>query len=233
MPLLGQRRRRDELMDQPGLTPVAHRAALRGLKRINLWSGSDRILWPRLRRLAAKLRPAPLCVLDVACGGGDVLARLAHRAADAGIPATFTGIDRSEVAIAEAAEATAGSGVRFVVADALSGDWPGEYDAVISSLFLHHLDRDDAVTLLRRMAAAAQRLVLVNDLRRSALGYALAWVGTRLLSRSPVVHFDGPVSVAGAWTPAEAGQLAADAGLGGATVEPRWPCRFLLAWERP
>lgn len=233
MPLLSQRHRRDEIMDQPDLTPAAHRAALRGLKRINVWSGSDRILWPRLRDLAAKMQPAALRVLDVACGGGDVVARLARRAAQAGIAAEFTGIDRSEVAIAEAVETAADLGVHFAIADALTGDWTGEYDAVVSSLFLHHLDRDDAVTLLRRMAAATRHLVLVNDLRRSTVGYALAWVGTRLLSRSPIVHFDGPVSVAGAWTPAEAGQLAADAGLGGATVEPHWPCRFLLAWEKP
>src|SRR5438093_515405 len=77
---------------------------------------------------------------------------------------------------------------------------PSEYDAVVSSLFLHHLTEEQAIELLRRMGTAGQ-MVLVNDLVRSRTGYLLAWMGTRLLSRSEVVHFDGPRSVEGAFTP--------------------------------
>jgi hypothetical protein len=81
------------------------------------------------------------------------------------------------------------------------------------------------------MAAAARRLVLINDLRRSAGGWLLAYVGTRLLSASPVVHTDGPRSVAAAFTPVELRQLAERAGLAGATVVRRWPFRLLLTWR--
>ena len=99
------------------------------------------------------------------------------------------------------------------------------------SLFLHHLDEAEAVDLLRRMAAAARQLVLINDLRRSTAGLLLAYLGTRLLSTSPVVHTDGPLSVAAAFTLAEVRKLAAQAGLKGATVAGRWPFRFLLKWS--
>jgi hypothetical protein len=100
------------------------------------------------------------------------------------------------------------------------------------SLFLHHLDEPQAVELLRRMSESARHLVLVNDLIRGRLGYALAWLGTRLLTRSRVVHVDGPLSVEGAFTRAEALELAERAGLHGATIVRRWPCRFLLTWQR-
>src|SRR5439155_5927897 len=43
-----------------------------------------------------------------------------------------------------------------------------------------------AVDVLRRMAGAARRLVLVNDLERSGVGLLLAIAGTQLLTRSPV-----------------------------------------------
>ena len=36
-------------------------------------SGSARILWPPLARLAQRLGPRPCRVLDVATGGGDIL----------------------------------------------------------------------------------------------------------------------------------------------------------------
>jgi hypothetical protein len=101
----------------------------------------------------------------------------------------------------------------------------------MTSLFLHHLDEEEAVLLLRRLRAMAGELLLVNDLERGPLGWLLAWVGVRVLSRSPVVHFDGPVSVEGAFTCAEARALARRAGLERATVRRCWQCRYLLTWK--
>ena len=122
-----------------------------------------------------------------------------------------------------------GAVVRFSTCDALGSSLPEGYDVVTCSLFLHHLDDAAAITLLGRMAAAARRLVLVDDLIRSRKGFLLAYLGCRLLSRSPIVHYDGPVSVAGAFTPREALDLAACAGLRDATVTRHWPERYLLA----
>jgi hypothetical protein len=72
---------------------------------------------------------------------------------------------------------------------------------------------------------AARHLVVVNDLLRSRAGLLLAHVATRLLTRSAVVHKDGPLSVHAAFTPAEVLSLAERAGLQGAKVSRRWPCR--------
>jgi len=221
-------------MDQPGLDARSHQQALHGLGRINRWSGTAGMLWPPLAALARTDVPRTVRILDLASGGGDVAIRLAHKARCTGLAVTVEGCDVSPVAVEHATREASrrGAAVRFFAADALDGDLPPGYDAVVCSLFLHHLTREQAVALLRRMAAAAGRLVLVNDLVRSRRGLWLARVGTRLLSRSPVVHIDGPRSVAGAFTVAEARQLAAEAGLAGATVEDRWPCRFLLTWVR-
>ena len=46
---LQQRCRRPEVMDQPDLSPARHAGALRGLARINFFSGSAGTLWPPLR----------------------------------------------------------------------------------------------------------------------------------------------------------------------------------------
>jgi SAM-dependent methyltransferase len=236
MPLLPAlaRRLQPEVMDQPGLPPDRHRHALRGLGRINFWSGSAGILWPPLAALA-RASARPVRVLDLASGGGDVPIRLGHRARRAGLSLVLEGCDVSPLAVEHATQQAQrrGAAVRFFVADALAGDLPAGYDAVMCSLFLHHLTQEQAVTILRRMGAAAGRLVLVNDLVRGRAGLLLAKVGTRLLSRSPVVHVDGPRSVEAAFTVEEARALAERAGLGGATVRRRWPCRFLLTWVRP
>jgi 2-polyprenyl-3-methyl-5-hydroxy-6-metoxy-1,4-benzoquinol methylase len=143
------------------------------------------------------------------------------------------GCDKSPQAVEFASMEAAARGVqsRFFVRDALNQPFPKGYDVIMCSLFLHHLDEADAIALLQRMATAAGRLVLVDDLVRSRLGYLLAYLGCRLLSASHIVHVDGPVSVAAAFTVPEALALASKAGLQNATLVPHWPQRFLLSWS--
>jgi len=230
-----RRRREPEIIDQPDLDEDRHEQALRGLERINRWSGSARILWPAIRRLARQNGGAPLRVLDVATGGGDVPLRLWHKARRAGIALHIEGCDRSLTAVNHACRAAAAQGadVRFFAWDALDGPLPEGHDILTSSLFLHHLEEVQALGFLKRMAAAARRLVLINDLRRGTGGLLLAYVGTRLLSASPVVHTDGPLSVAAAFTPLEIRRLAERAGLEEGVVARRWPFRLLFSWQRP
>jgi 2-polyprenyl-3-methyl-5-hydroxy-6-metoxy-1,4-benzoquinol methylase len=220
-----------ELMDDPGLDPAEHRRALRGLARINRWSRSVAILLPVLRGVANRISGRPVRVLDVATGAGDVPVGLWKRATAAGLSVEVEACDVSETALAHARASMGDAAVRFFRHDVLADPLPGGYDLVTCSLFLHHLSEADAVTVLTRMREAGTT-VAVNDLSRSRSGYLLVWAACRLLTRSPVVHFDGPVSVRAAFTPREALALAGRAGLTGAKVESRWPCRFLLTWGR-
>jgi len=232
---LRERRRRPEVMDQPGLDRVRHVHALRGLERINRWSGSSRILWPPLRDLARESGRVPLRVLDVASGGGDIPVGLWRKARRAGLPLVIEGCDLSPLAVEYAGQRALahGADVRFFQFDAVGGPLPDGYDVVVCSLFLHHLDDGQACDLLRHMAGAASRMVLVNDLHRTWPGLVLAYVGTRVLSGSDIVHSDGTRSVEAAFNVHEVRRLARQAGLEGATVAWRWPCRFLLTWRRP
>jgi 2-polyprenyl-3-methyl-5-hydroxy-6-metoxy-1,4-benzoquinol methylase len=231
---LSERRRMPELMDQPDLDVAEHERALRGLARINRFSRSDAILWPAIERLAHARGGALIRVLDVATGGGDVPIALAKRALRAGLAVEIEGCDVSPDAVCYARQRAEQSGLnlRFFDLDVLGAPIPSGYDVITSSLFLHHLDEDGACAFLRRAAEATSGLLLVNDLVRGPAGYLLAWLGCRFLSRSPVVWYDGPVSVAGAFSLAEARNLAVSAGLDGVSLTPRWPCRFLLSWSR-
>jgi SAM-dependent methyltransferase len=231
---LKRRRRQPELMDQPGLDDRLHEEALRGLERINWWSGSVRILWPPIRELLRDANSRSLRVLDLASGAGDVAIGLWHTARRAGFPIAIEGWDVSHCAVAHAQRRAAASGtaVRFVQADALADGIVEPFDVVTSSLFLHHLDEEQAINLLQRMAQRATRLVLINDLRRCMRGWWAAYLGTRLLSASRIVHIDGPLSVEGAFSLDEARSLAHKARLANATVVKRWPFRFLLTWKR-
>lgn len=220
-------------MDEPDLDPELHRAALDGLRRLNQWSRSAAILWPRLRQVAGQAG-ARLRVADLACGGGDVTLALAARAKSRGLPLQFDAFDRSPVAIEYARQRAAQlrvEQVHFAVADVFTVQATVRYDAVICSLFLHHLKEDEAVQLLMRMREMSTRCVLVNDLRRTRWGALWVRFGCRLLTRSPVVHVDGPLSARAAFSIAELGQLASRAGLAGYRITAHRPQRMLLDWR--
>jgi SAM-dependent methyltransferase len=224
---LARRHRQPELMDDPALDPAEHRRALAGLARINAVSGSAGVLWPSLRRLAVRLN-RPLRVLDIATGSGDVPLALLRRAEREKRSISFAGCDLSAVAIGVAKRAA--SAVEFFTLDVLNDPLPDGFDAFTCSLFLHHLDEPDVVALMQKLRAANPRLILVNDLERSRFNHLAVWVASRLFSRSRVVHVDGPLSIQGAFTVSEMVAMAEQAGLTGATVRAKFPCRMLLEW---
>ena len=237
-PPLAHRERLPELMDQPGLDPELHAQALVGLRRINAVSRSAACLFDPIRALARALPPdaAPLRLLDVACGGGDVALDLAALAKRHGLALAVEGCDISPqaVALSQARAQERGLEASFFVADVLAYPLPDRFDigfdVIVSSLFLHHLDTADAETLLARLAGSSRQLLLISDLLRSPLGYGLAWAGTQLLSRSHIVHIDGLLSVRGAFQLAEVAAMAERAGLDGVDLRRCWPERYLLSW---
>jgi SAM-dependent methyltransferase len=229
-----ERRREAEAMDDPGLASERLSSALRGLARINWWSGSTRMVWSAIRPLLLEPGTAALRVLDLATGAGDVPIGLARCARRAGWTLEVDGSDRNPRAVAFAQQRAAEFGVhlRFFELDAVRDELPAGYDVLMCSLFLHHLANETARALLARMAAAAGRLVTVNDLVRERAGLLLAHVGSRILSACDVVHGDADRSVRAAFTLAEVRRLAEAAGLNGAVVERRWSRRYLLTWRR-
>jgi 2-polyprenyl-3-methyl-5-hydroxy-6-metoxy-1,4-benzoquinol methylase len=232
---VAERRLQPEMIDEPDLAPERLWPALRGLERINWWSASAGILWPSIRALARQTPGRSLQLLDLGTGAGDVPIRLWHKARRAGLTLEVAACDRNPqtIAFARRRAEERRAPVHFFQWDVVhQGEPPQAADVVTCSLFLHHLNHDDARLFLGRMAQAARRLVLVNDLIRSRLGYLLAYAGTRILSGSPMVHSDGPRSVEGAFTMEEVHRLAEESGLEGATVERRWPCRYLLRWQQ-
>ncbi len=227
--------RQPELMDDPGIATADHLHALRALARINAVSGTAWQLAGVVGRMlgaGASRTDRPAEIVDLGCGGGDVTVALARRLA-AVRPVRIVGVDLSARAVERARDLAArvGVDVSFVVRDVLADGCP-PCDIAVSSLVLHHFDDGPATALLRSLAAAARRGVVISDLLRSRIGLALAVVGTTVLSTSRVARVDGPLSVRAARTVAEYRRLCAEAGLPAAVVRRVWPERVLVTWTR-
>ncbi len=235
---LENRNLQPELMDDPTLPDAQHDHALRGLTRIHQFSGLVNRFWNPVRtclELQSQYRSAaaPLPrIMDVGCGDGYLLRQIGQKARAAGIAVELIGIDMSETALrlAEAKSQAEQIQIKTRQVDILQQDLPPS-DIVINSLFLHHFEADQVVQILTKFSAATKLRLIVEDLRRTSLGYVLSYVAGHALTRSSVVHYDALRSVEGAFTCGEMHVLASQAGLVGHTLTKRWPERFVIDWS--
>ncbi|MBL8850718.1 MAG: methyltransferase domain-containing protein [Planctomycetaceae bacterium] len=238
MPLLRDLSRRDrqpELMDDPALAESLHRQALRGLERVNRISGISSLLWRSIRPLCDADPSRTVRVFDVGCGGGDISVGVWRKAQRAGYNVQIGGCDISPKALRMSSERAraAGADAEYVPVDILNDPLPRGWDVMYCSLFLHHFDEPSGIRLLTNMAQSVERMVLVDDLIRDRLGYFLCWWGVRLLTRSPIVHVDGPLSVRAGFQPREVLDMAARSGMRDARITTHWPQRLLMTWNCP
>jgi hypothetical protein len=204
--------------DRP-MPPADLAAYLDDLDRLNRWFGgyglSARAIDGLVGDGAASRR---VLVADVGGARGDFARWLVRRACRRRRDLAVVVVDRDHSALA-AGRSGAGADPRadprllWVQADATALPLrDGGIDVAATSLTLHHVEPPGAVRMLRALRRAARQGVVVNDLLRSRLSYALVALAVRLFSRHPFSREDGPLSVLRAYAPAEVGSLARLAG---------------------
>jgi ubiquinone/menaquinone biosynthesis C-methylase UbiE len=205
-----------ELLDGPLDDLAALRGNLRDLKRTNHWLGGARLSRQALDSLLDGNREAT--ILDVGTGAADIPLALIEHARRRGRVLHVTAVDsRSE--IIEAA-CTISPHLRSMpeltleIADGASLPYAdGAFDVSHASLVIHHLEPAEAVRFLAELARVAARGVVVNDLIRSRLTVAGAWLGSRLFTMNRFTRHDAPLSARRAYARAELSAMLEQAGL--------------------
>lgn len=201
-----------ELMDDPDCDPVRLARTLRRFGAVNrLISGWGTVYRDRVRPALQRLGH-PARVLDLGCGGGDLLARLAALARADGIEAEWVGADPDPRAL-PVARRRAGDGVRFVQADSTALLRAGErFDLVVSNHVLHHLTPAE----LEQFAADSLRLssgpVLHADIARDVRAYGLYAVGITPFAPGTFLRTDGLRSIRRSYRAGELGAALASTG---------------------
>lgn len=221
-------------MDTEDCGAAEFQACLRDLARVNRLFLAYR---PTLAWLNTLLRrhgsPAPLHILDVGGGYGDMLRRIDAWAARRGIAVQMISLDMNRWARQAGEAATpAAAPVTWVTADLFDYQPDAPVDVVISSLFTHHLPDDQVVAFLRWMEAQARLGWFVNDLHRHPVPYHLFRLWAFLARPHRFVRHDGPVSIARAFRAPDWRRLIAAAGLDRDAVQIRWWMPFRLSVGR-
>jgi SAM-dependent methyltransferase len=208
-----------EWMDEP-CTYEEFRACLVDLAQVNWLTLAARPTLRFLEELCRNSRvresgpgaPEPLRIVDVGCGGGDMLRRIARWARRRGIAVHLTGIDLNPYAARAAREFTGSDeGIEWITGDAFSYKQP--VDVVLSSLFTHHLGEKELVCFLMWMETVARHGWFINDLVREETPLRLFGVLAAAARWHPFVRHDGPVSFRRSFREGDWERMAAAAGI--------------------
>jgi len=134
-------------------------------------------------------------ILDVGCGGGDLLVRLAKWAEADGFHIQIVGIEPDQRAIDYLESIELPKNV--TVQRKMTSDLVAEglvFDVVLSNHVLHHLTKSELTAFLDDTRKLAKSLTLHNDIRRDDLAY-VGFIPGKLFFRNSFIIPDGLRSI--------------------------------------
>jgi len=101
-----------------------------------------------------------------------------------------------------------------------------DYDIVLSTLFLHHLNQDEIHTLLKTIQSKAKLGIVINDLHRNSIAYGLFKSLGLVISNEMIVQ-DGLTSILRAFKRQELESISKKLNL---KSKIRWKWAFRYQW---
>lgn len=217
-----------ELMDEP-CSYEEFRACLVDLEKVNRLFRGYRPTLAWLDQFATAKQP--LRILDVGCGGGDMLRAIDAWARARSLAVQLTGIDLNPHAARAAVSFTCPRmGIQWITGDAFS--YTGEADLILCSLFTHHLPTPEIARYLAWCERTARLGWFVNDLAREAIPYHLFGLVAKLAGWHRFVQHDGPVSFRRAFREDDWQRICSQAATGPVQMQ-RWqPARLCVGRKK-
>ena len=226
-PELKYRSSERELMDLPGVDVQEIHKALHELKLINKWLGGNKVITSGLKELTLGVND--FSIVDIGCGGGDVLALIHKWGFNNRKNIKLAGIDINASIIAYASKNLNNiPGVKLFCSDVNKLPAGLKFDYSTCTLFCHHFDDQEVVELIKVMYHISNRGVLINDIHRHWLAYHSIKYLTMLFSKTYLVKNDAPLSVARSFTLEDWKRILDKAGISNYKISWKWAFRWQI-----
>lgn len=218
-----------EMLDE---TSIARPLLFKNLKELDFLNrriGGHHISLEGLKRLITDHHKI-YHVVDLGCGSGDTLKVFADWSRLNHFKVVFTGVDMNANAIDYL-------NVHCIGYQEISGvcadykDYLNSYvniDIVHCSLFCHHLNDDELMSLFNYFRLHVKTGFIVNDLQRHWLAYYAVWLFTRMLNGTVLSKNDGPISVLRGFKSEELSYLLTNANIMDYSIQKAMMFRFLV-----
>lgn len=176
--------------------PILH-DALDKLAKINQWLGGNKVTLDGIEEiLKSHPKHKLITIIDLGCGGGDMLRQVSRFGIENGYQFLLIGLDANQHTINYARQSSkAYDNVEFKVIDVFSEEFKTlKYDLVIATLFFHHFKTEELKSFLKSILKKASLGVVVNDLHRHRLAYYLFKCLCITISNKTIIE-DGLTSV--------------------------------------
>jgi len=227
MSIFAQRSREKEIMDDLNCSGPVLEQTLRELKTINRWLGGNKVTTQGLSEVVQRFPQEQYRVVDLGCGGGDMLAVMQDWAQQEQVSMQLIGADANAHTIALAQQRL--QGIRWQVANVFDpAFFEEQVDIATCTLFTHHFTDEELVALFQGLKQKVQLAIVINDLHRHPLAYySIKWL-TRWFSKSPMVQHDAALSVLRSFKRRDWNLIFAQAGLDQVEIHWRWAFRWQI-----
>ncbi|MFK7952112.1 MAG: methyltransferase domain-containing protein [Ekhidna sp.] len=215
-----------EIMDDLEISGPVVPQTLQELNTINKWLGGNQISISAFKKIAKEKKS--ISIVDLGCGGGDIMMEMAKWARKNNISAHFVGIDANPHIIEYAKKNTSNfPEITYQAINIFSEEFLSQsFDIIHCCLFTHHFSNEELVKLFDQFNTQANSGVIINDLHRHPLAYWSITALVSLFSRSDMVKNDASVSVARAFKRAELEEVLKSANIKNYQLDWKWAFRW-------
>jgi 2-polyprenyl-3-methyl-5-hydroxy-6-metoxy-1,4-benzoquinol methylase len=218
-----------ELMDDLNCSGQVVEQTLRELEFINRTLGGNAVTVQGVMALIGH-RSTAVSILDLGCGGGDMLLLLQKKLQSENVPATFLGIDANPHIVDYAIRHCDGNPwISFKAVDIFSKNFKQlKCDVAIATLFLHHFTDEQLVGIFKQLIEQVTIGIVINDLHRHPLAFHSISLLTIFFSKSAMVKYDAPLSVLRGFKKKELTGILDRAGIKKYSIHWRWAFRWQI-----
>ena len=186
-----------ELMDDPQISKDVLHAVLKDINKANSLLGGNRITINSIKKLIRENPRKTYSILDVGCGDGSMMRALAQFFRKLDISVRLVGWDISETALKLGRSHTSEfPEIEFHRMDVSKEPTKIEvFDFVISTLTLHHFSEAQIPNLMKMLLSRSRIAIVINDLQRSRIAYALFKGFSAIFIRTAIAKNDGLLSI--------------------------------------
>lgn len=232
-----KRHHQEEIMDDLQLWNEEVKNTLINLDRINNLFGGTKLFISSCLNIIYKKSYAYVSswnILDIGCGSGDSLNKLAQRLEKNNINYLLKGVDANRAIAQYATSITkANKNIKIVAANIFDDiDLFKNIDIVHGSLFFHHLTDEEILLTLKRIEASDVKAIIINDLHRNRIAFSLFKIIAPFLNLTSMAKKDGAISIKRGFTKKDFDNISLEMKNWNYSIKWKWAFRYqVILWR--